>query len=118
MPEAAVVRRLKRTLESEGALVIKYRPGNGQRAGVPDLYVAHPEWHGWIEAKSGRGRVTDIQRAVMEMLEARGVPVCVVHDDEIRDPRENLIARIDWDYPLVAQLPPAQEASRAGTRVE
>jgi len=105
--EAPYTSRMKRRLEAEGALVIKYRPGNGQRAGVPDCYVAHPEWRGWIEVKWGRGRLRPVQRSVCEMLQARGVSVLVLRgpDHIIEDLDGNELARLDLTFPLIPQLP-------------
>lgn len=106
MTESTYVRRLKRDLEREGAFVLKIRPGNGQRAGVPDLYVAHADFHGWIEAKWVNGRVTEVQRSVIEMIRARGVPVVVLRGpgDEVEDADGNQLAVLDRDYPILPQL--------------
>jgi hypothetical protein len=104
MTEHTYGKRVKAALEAAGAFVVKYRPGNGQRAGMPDLYVAHDSWVGWVELKYAGRRVTPLQLAISRKLKARGVS-CFV----LRGP-ENVIETFDgailFDEPLqLAALP-------------
>lgn len=106
MNEASYTNRLRRLLEAEGAFPIKFRPGGGQRAGTPDLYVAHPDWHGWIEFKYGRYKVSAVQRSVFERLAWSRVPVVVLRGPHgIVESFDGIeLASIDIKNPLIPQL--------------
>lgn len=65
----------------------RYMKAEGQKAGVPDLFLAVPrgEYHGlWIEMKNGKaGRVSDNQTEMMTLLNAQGYlcKICRSFDD-------------------------------------
>lgn len=78
--ESALVRAVRAALELEGAYVWKCHGGMMQAAGMPDLYVAHRKFHGWLELKrelkksAPKGHEMR-QRIRAQQLLARGVPV-------------------------------------------
>lgn len=47
----------------------------GVVAGVPDLYI--PAWRTWVEMKTETGRVSDVQREVIEYLRSIGDRVII-----------------------------------------
>src|SRR4051812_40862088 len=61
-------------LEQAGALVVPIVGGAMQRPGLPDRYVAHCRFAGWVEGKRDARQLTDAQRIVMRDLARRGVP--------------------------------------------
>ena len=81
MAEKHVIKALKRELEPAGALVVKIHGGPYQKAGLPDLYVAHRSWTGWLEAKHESSK-SDLQRAVMKQLRVRGVEAYFIRPDD------------------------------------
>ena len=78
MNEHGYTKALIKRLRDEGAVVFKIRGGNGQRVGIPDLYVAHHHYHGWIEVKYKSRKTTPAQQQVMRELAATGTPALVV----------------------------------------
>lgn len=49
-----------------------------QQSGVPDRYICHRKWHGWVEFKANERVVMTNQRVVMQNLLDRGDHVLVV----------------------------------------
>jgi hypothetical protein len=49
-----------------------------QVAGIPDLYVAHPIWTGWLELKAGTNVATKLQQHTLRKLMACGVDAIVL----------------------------------------
>lgn len=90
---------------------MKYRPGNGQMAGIPDLYVAHPRFHGWIEVKWERGKLRPLQRHRITELHSVNVPVLVVRGPggEIEDAEGRVLALLEWDGDIPRQLQKAHK---------
>lgn len=106
MNETAYTAKVRKKLDAEGALTLKWRPGNGQRAGVPDLWVGHPHWQGWIEFKMDRNKLRPVQKSVINMLTARGVPTLIIRGPkhQIEDATGAVCGTLDLDIPLVPQL--------------
>ena len=62
----------------QNALVIPYVPSKYTPFGVPDLYIAHPYYLGWIEAKR-KGETPDVHQIEMAgWLAKNGAPVAFV----------------------------------------
>ncbi len=68
---------LMRQLQKEGALVFNMCGGGFQTSGIPDLYVAHMRWTGWLELKV-KGKLSDPQKRVLSKLVHRRVPAFVM----------------------------------------
>ena len=53
----------------------------GVRAGIPDLFLAHPNGRGscglFLELKQGKGHLSDEQKDCLSMLNKQGYAVCV-----------------------------------------
>tara|TARA_R110002096_G_C14661938_1_gene728375 strand:- start:116 stop:460 length:345 start_codon:yes stop_codon:yes gene_type:complete len=64
-------------MECVGLILVKIGTRE-EGAGWPDLYVPSPIWHGWIELKVGKGRVSGAQRMKIRLLNERGVPAVVM----------------------------------------
>lgn len=73
MRETELTRKLIAALESRGAFTMKVHGHAMQRPGIPDLYVAHAEFQGWVELKVGDGRLSTLQLATIRELAQRGV---------------------------------------------
>lgn len=97
MNEAAYNSKVAKKLRGEGAFVAKIHGQAMQVAGLPDLYVASGEFHGWLEGKVGRRPATPLQRAIARKLIARGIPAFV-----LRGP-DNLLESFDGD--AIGRLP-------------
>jgi len=52
--------------------------GNAFQRDLPDLYVAHLYWSGWIELKVGKNKPTPSQISVLERLRQRKVNAFVL----------------------------------------
>lgn len=70
--EAEFTRRMRSALETRGAFVAKIHGHAMQRAGLPDFYVSHPRWRGWLELKVGDGKLSTLQLATMMALVKSG----------------------------------------------
>jgi hypothetical protein len=69
---------LIKVLELHGAWTFNVHGHVFQKRGVPDLYVAHPFWTGWLELKVEDREVKELQRIQMEKLLGNGVPAFVL----------------------------------------
>ena len=49
-----------------------------QPPGLPDRYIVHRRWSGWLEMKRGQGGVRTDQRVVMKDFLTRGVTAFIV----------------------------------------
>jgi len=78
MKENEFQRKIVRALESIGAWTLNVHGHRMQKSGVPDLYVAHPKWTGWIELKTNKGKPSDLQVCNIRSLINRGVSAYVV----------------------------------------
>jgi len=62
-------------------------------AGLPDRYVVHPQWQGFLEFKAEQTRLRDVQRIVIRNLKLRGAKAYVVRFPyNIEDEEGNLLA--------------------------
>ena len=78
MKERDFARKIKNGLESVGCFCFNVHGHRMQRGGVPDIYVAHNRWTGWIEFNVGNYKPTDLQIMRMKDLLIRNVPAFVV----------------------------------------
>lgn len=65
-------------LRGAGAFVHKMHGSAFGQAGMPDLFVAHMDWIGWVELKVGSNKLTPLQAARMRQIESAGCPVVVL----------------------------------------
>jgi hypothetical protein len=73
MPREAIFqRRIKEALESAGAFVFNCHGSQMQRSGMPDLWVQHQIWCGWIELKTENTALEPIQEITIEKIRRRG----------------------------------------------
>ena len=54
----------------------------GLRAGLPDLFVLHPKGCFFLELKTLKGRLTEVQKAWLEKFKQANVPAYVAHGYE------------------------------------
>lgn len=60
-------------MREDGAVVFNFTGNQYTGAGIPDLYVCHWRFKGWIELKAGfKHKVTEPQRITIEELSLRG----------------------------------------------
>ena len=64
-------------LKSVGAEIYKIHGHAMQVAGIPDLYVGHSDWQGWIEMKAEYGKLRGTQKIKLERLEKRRINAVV-----------------------------------------
>ena len=69
---------VKDGLTAVGAWVFNVHGHVMQKRGVPDLYIAHPLWTGWIELKYESRELQTIQRAHLNSLLMLTVPAFVL----------------------------------------
>lgn len=75
--ECELTRWLCAELERANAVTIALVGHEMQRAGLPDRYVCHSSWRGWVEFKRNDGAVSAAQRVVLQRLLDRGDHVLV-----------------------------------------
>lgn len=78
MNESQFSHKIVQGLEGVGAWIMNVHGHRFQKSGIPDLYVAHNQWTGWVEFKVGSGKPTDLQIMKMKDLLVRNVPAFVV----------------------------------------
>lgn len=76
--ECEDTRAICRDMKRVNAKVIALVGGPMQESGLPDRYIAHLVWSGWIEFKSPHRKVEKHQAQQIRDLRARGVNACVV----------------------------------------
>ena len=105
--ESELTRALCKDLERMNALVFSVVGNRMQRPGLPDRYVAHRRWQGWLEFKASRGKLTEAQRITLRELNSRGVNTYVVrfgglHSSQIEDWEGRRLA--EWNGTAVGLL--------------
>ena len=55
-----------------------------QISGIPDLYIAHNIWAGWLELKTGNNPVTKLQQYTLKKLDACGVNAYILVGEKPR----------------------------------
>lgn len=75
--ESSFQTTLMKRLHKEGAMVFNMCGSGFQISGIPDLYVAHMRWTGWLELKV-KSKLSDPQKRVISELVHRRVPAFVV----------------------------------------
>ncbi len=80
MNENLAKQKVRRFLEEPqcNALVYSFAGSMFSHAGMPDWFVAHRIWTGWIEWKYSHGVLSTVQKRNNEKLRARGVNACVI----------------------------------------
>lgn len=73
MKESNFQSLLVKSLRESGAIVFNIHGHAMQMAGIPDLYVAHNIWEGWLELKAGNNPVTKLQQHTLKKLHDCGV---------------------------------------------
>src|SRR5580765_53190 len=68
MTEAQFTSKICKGLEAMGAFVFAIVGGNMQRPGMPDRYVHHMRWQGFLEFKGEHGTVSQIQKYTINHL--------------------------------------------------
>ena len=68
MKETNFQRALVISLKECGATVFNIHGHAFQIAGVPDLYIAHKIWTGWLELKTGNNPATLLQQHTLKKL--------------------------------------------------
>lgn len=76
--EAAFTRWFCDMVKAMGAVTLTMVGGNvRQQNGLPDRYVCHPKFRGWLEFKKDDSKLSSTQRLLTQRLRDRG-DVCLV----------------------------------------
>lgn len=78
MNETQATVKLCRELEAIGCLTFAIVGSQMQETGLPDRYIAHAKWTGWVEFKSWKGTLSPKQKWIQRELQKRGVNYCLV----------------------------------------
>jgi len=70
--ESAFTRWFCDILTKHNAKVIAFVGSTMQRSGLPDRYICHNKFRGWVEFKKDKGKLTVGQRLFMQGLQDRG----------------------------------------------
>ena len=68
-----------RCLRAAGAKVVAIVGTGVQEPGLPDRYVCHRRWRGWIEGKKDGGKLSTAQVIFLREMTQRGENVVVCH---------------------------------------
>lgn len=78
MTESQYTQRFTRLLTDRGAMVIPMVAGMRSRPGLPDRYISHWRFRGWIECKHGKNKLSPIQKVTMREMIKRGESISVL----------------------------------------
>ena len=78
MSESEISQKLCNSLRQLGAVVFKIHGHAMQQPGIPDFYLSHPLWQGWIETKGPMTKLTPLQVTFLRKLRKTGSNVCVL----------------------------------------
>lgn len=78
MKESVFANKIIHALEGVGCWCFNVHGHRFQKLGVPDCYVAHCKWTGWIELKTGSAKPSALQVMNIKDLLIRNVPAFVV----------------------------------------
>jgi len=82
MGEIAFTHKVCKYLEDvQGAYVVPFVGHIMGMPGMPDRFIAHPKWSGWLEFKGKHTKLEDIQKIRIKALKLRGVQAWVIRDD-------------------------------------
>lgn len=73
MKENNFQRILVKSLRECGTIVFNIHGHAMQVAGIPDLYIAHKIWTGWLELKTGTNKATKLQQQTLKKLYDCGI---------------------------------------------
>jgi hypothetical protein len=92
MTESTFTNSVCKDLEQCGAVVIPYVGNFRQQNGVPDRFVAHNLWCGWLEFKTARGRLSTAQKIFIGRLNvARKNTAFVIREPNIVEDRDGKV---------------------------
>lgn len=77
-------------------MLIPQVAGQYSWAGIPDRYLSHSRWRGWIELKAVAGVLSKAQKDMHKMMRERGEQVAIVwftKDDELT---ENTALKVEY----------------------
>jgi len=76
--ESAFTRWFCERLTRVNAYCVPIVASGMQQSGLPDRYVCHHKFRGWLEFKKGDGRLSEAQRLTIKSLQERGDVAFVV----------------------------------------
>jgi hypothetical protein len=104
--ESAFQTEVIRYLRSVGGKTHNIHGHAMQERGIPDLWLSHREWFGWLELKV-RHHLTEVQRAVIAAHMDRGVPAFVVRGSmrscRVSDQYDQLLAQGPFSLSLLVE---------------
>jgi len=85
MLERAFQKQVIKWLKSKGAVVYNIHGHAMQQRGIPDLYVAHWRWQGWLELKTGNNKLSTLQEIEIGKLQSRNVNALVLYPEDFQN---------------------------------
>jgi len=83
MTESDFQGKLVHSLRNCNAIVLAFAGSKFQIPGIPDTYVAHSKWVGWIEFKGAKTKIDIKQTQLIKMLKYREVSAFIVREPNI-----------------------------------
>lgn len=90
MSESAFRTKVCRYLRANGVLIIPFVAHQYSMPGVPDTFMAHPSWHGFIEFKGVGTKLEPLQKKIAQRLKMRGVNYCILREGFILEDEEGI----------------------------
>lgn len=78
MKERGFQQQVKKQLQKQAAFIINIHGHGMQIRGLPDLFIIHRKWKGFLELKVGKNKCTVIQRIVAAKIELKNMPIYVL----------------------------------------
>lgn len=91
MPEIKFTRKICKELERVNGMIIPYVASMRNMPGVPDRYLVHKHWSGWLEFKGVHTKLQLNQKLVMRKMRERGCPAFVVREPGVVETEEGEI---------------------------
>ncbi len=100
MKETNFQRILTTAFKQSGATVFNIHGHGMQVAGIPDLYIAHSIWTGWLELKTGTNKATRLQLKTLRCLSDAHVNAYILIEIKprmvVKDSLENIIGYLPF----------------------
>lgn len=111
-----MTRNITVALRGLNALVLTAAAGMYSTVGIPDRYIAHPLYNGWVEFKGEFTHVTPQQHEMLRMLQERGTNCVIVRYIFSRDCARIETPFASWDSGDTASLTSLQERDLSAVR--
>jgi len=106
MKESKFTKEVCSKMKNCGATIVPYVGNYRQQNGVPDRYVCHQLWQGWLEFKTTKGRLSTAQKIFIQRmnLSRKGVAFVVREPNIIENEKGDTLSHFANGFDLLLKL--------------